>query len=324
MLAAACQMPVTEVNTHSAIVAKVTPANLFISADTSYNGFDKSPGLDGIDPSRGSIKVVESATKKRYETLLSAHEADYKALFNQPRINMNHTTPGFVLLLTLLASNLCIADQSKALSSKPNIIVFLVDDLGYGDLSCYGHPFMITPNIDQLASEGMRFTDCHAGSAICSPSRTALLTGRLPYRIGIWMLAGGNTHMQDKEVTIAEVLKEQEYQTFFTGKWHMSDFLKDQPGPAEQGFDKWMVRDSKQGLFHTDHGNVPFTDESSCQEVVDHSISLLKDRNKNQPFFMEIELREIQVESPTWPNQNKSRLLPINEGMQIGIPGAIK
>jgi arylsulfatase A len=68
---------------------------------------------------------------------------------------------------------------------RPNFIVFLADDLGCGDLACYGHPIIQSPNLDRFAQEGMRFTDCHSGGTVCSPSRASLLTGRNPYRVGI-------------------------------------------------------------------------------------------------------------------------------------------
>ncbi|WP_111709767.1 sulfatase family protein [Lutibacter citreus] len=186
----------------------------------------------------------------------------------------------------------CTANKSYGQNdtSKPNIVVFLVDDLGYGDLSCYGHPFMITPNIDKFASEGMKFTDLHSGSSICSPSRAALLTGRNPYRVGIWRLAGKNTHMRNSEVTIAEVLKKKNYQTFFSGKWHMSDINLGQPTPGDQGFDKWIIRDKDK--FVSNKGNVKLEDGGSCVKVVDYSIEMLENRDKKKPFFLEVSIRE--------------------------------
>lgn len=190
------------------------------------------------------------------------------------------------LFLFVISSTL---HAQKNTETQPNILVFLVDDLGYGDLACYGHPFMITPNLDRLAEEGMRFTDFHSGAPICSPSRVALLTGRTPYRVGIWMNAP-NTYMQDSELTIAEMLKGEGYQTFFTGKWHMSSMAMGQPSPGDQGFDQWMIRSS--GKFQTHKGDVPYKDGASCFEVVDYSIDMLKSRNNKKPFFLEVCIRE--------------------------------
>lgn len=201
---------------------------------------------------------------------------------------MNFTKSIFCSLILLFLG--VTSFGSKNTQKNPNILIFLVDDLGYGDLGCFGHPFMITPNLDKLAAEGMRFTDCHSGAPICSPSRAALLTGRNPYRIGIWNLAGKDAYMQDKEVTIAEVLKKKNYQTFFSGKWHMSHLNYGQPGPGEQGFDKWVMRDKTRLI--SDHGAFDAKDGVSCNEVIGHSIDMLEARDKDKPFFLEVCVRE--------------------------------
>ena len=186
----------------------------------------------------------------------------------------------YLFMMFMLAGNL---------AQQPNIVVFLVDDLGYGDLACYSHPFMITPNLDKFTVEGMRFTDCHSGSPICSPSRAALLTGRNPFRLGIWKLATNVDCMQNEEVTIAEILKKKEYQTFFVGKWHMSN-INTGPSPGDQGFDEWMVRGG--GKFETNKGDVSYKDEGSCFEVVDYGIEMLESRESGKPFFLEVCTRE--------------------------------
>ena len=86
-------------------------------------------------------------------------------------------------LLVAPMAALCAADAPE---QKPNIILFLADDLGYGDLGCYGHPIIRTPNLDAFATQGLRLTQCYAASAVCSPSRSALLTGRTPHRNGVY------------------------------------------------------------------------------------------------------------------------------------------
>src|SRR5690606_35639971 len=114
------------------------------------------------------------------------------------------------------------------------------DDLGYGDLGCYGARRIRTPNIDRLAREGVRFTDFYAAQAVCSASRAALLTGCYPNRIGI---AGALDHrarigLNPEETTIAEVLKPMGYATAIVGKWHLGHhppFL-----PTRHGFDEWL------------------------------------------------------------------------------------
>ncbi|MFC2132828.1 sulfatase, partial [Bacteroidota bacterium] len=107
---------------------------------------------------------------------------------------------------------------------KPNIIVFLTDDLGYGDLGCYGNKIIQTPNIDRLSSEGIRYTDFHSGGTVSSPSRASLLTGRHPYRMGFYYILGGGAHLSASEITLPSLLREEGYSTFFSGKWHLTQF----------------------------------------------------------------------------------------------------
>ena len=95
----------------------------------------------------------------------------------------------------------------------PNILLFLTDDLGYGDLACYGNEIINSPNIDKLASEGIRFTDFHSAGTVCSPSRASLLTGRHPYRLGFYYILGGGAHMQSSEITLPSMLRDHGYST---------------------------------------------------------------------------------------------------------------
>lgn len=88
-----------------------------------------------------------------------------------------------LLTVLILLIGSCYAERPP---EKPNFIIIFMDDLGYGDLSCYGHPTIHTPNLDQMADEGMRFTQFYVGAAVCSPSRAALLTGRLAVRTGVY------------------------------------------------------------------------------------------------------------------------------------------
>jgi len=94
--------------------------------------------------------------------------------------------PTFLLLVTGLFGLAALCDASE----KPNVILFLADDLGYRDLGCYGHPIIQMPNIDALARQGVRLTDCHSAGTVCSPSRASLLTGRTPYRVGFYTITG--------------------------------------------------------------------------------------------------------------------------------------
>lgn len=152
----------------------------------------------------------------------------------------------FVLLLLL--SSFAILHSS--FSAQPNIVLILADDLGYGDLGCYGATKVKTPNIDQLASEGRRFTDAHSASAVCTPSRYALLTGEYPFRKNLWgpVMNPSPLVVDVSKPTVASLLKRQGYATACFGKWHLGfgdkpkpDWNADlKPGPLECGFDHYF------------------------------------------------------------------------------------
>jgi len=134
---------------------------------------------------------------------------------------------------------------------RPNFVFFLVDDLGWKDLVCFGSPFYETPNVDRLARSGMKFTDAYAACPVCSPTRASIMTGKYPARVGITDWIPGFVEANDKlnlplntpqdgyelplaEVTVAEALKEAGYATFFAGKWHLG---REPYHPDKQGFD---------------------------------------------------------------------------------------
>jgi arylsulfatase A len=131
-----------------------------------------------------------------------------------------------------------------AANPKPNIVVLLSDDLGYGDLGCFGHPRIKTPHLDQLARDGLRLTACYAGAPVCSPSRAALFTGRNPNRLGVrdWIALDSGVHLPRAEITVAKLLKDAGYTTCLAGKWHLnSRFNGKEPTPGDFGFDHWFA-----------------------------------------------------------------------------------
>lgn len=153
---------------------------------------------------------------------------------------MKRTVIAFSLLLFVCISCVQANDGRTASPHPPNVVLIFVDDMGYGDLGCFGATGYQTPNIDRLAAQGMRFTQFYAAQAVCSASRAALLTGCYANRIG---LAGAlNPHarigIDSSETTIAELLKAKGYHTAALGKWHVGHLLPFLP--LQQGFDEYL------------------------------------------------------------------------------------
>ncbi len=152
------------------------------------------------------------------------------------------------LVLSAVAATCMQSVSENALHAeslrRPNIVIIMADDLGYGDLGCYGDPHYKTPHLDRLASQGLRFTDFHANGPVCSPTRAALLTGRYQQRCGIdgVILAdptqNRGTGLAIEEVTFADVLSQAGYTTGIFGKWHLGYDVKF--NPTQNGFDEFI------------------------------------------------------------------------------------
>ncbi|MGJ8681936.1 arylsulfatase [Paraglaciecola sp.] len=128
--------------------------------------------------------------------------------------------------------------QDKTIENRPNVIVILSDDQGYGDFSVTGNPIVKTPNLDKLANDGIQLTDFHVDPT-CSPSRAGLMTGRYSTRVGVWLTFAGRNHLYKEEMTMAEVFKHNEYSTAIFGKWHLGDNYPFRPN--DRGFDKSFI-----------------------------------------------------------------------------------
>src|SRR3954465_8191816 len=150
-----------------------------------------------------------------------------------------------LVVLLALTVGLCLWATADAAPSKPpNFVIILCDDLGYGDLGCYGHPTIRTPNLDRMAAERMKLTSFYSAAEGCTPSRAALLTGRLPIRSGMCSdtrrvlfpdSAGG---LPASEITLARALKAKGYRTTWFGKWHLGPLP--QYTPMKHGFDSFF------------------------------------------------------------------------------------
>jgi len=186
---------------------------------------------------------------------------------------------------------------AETLKPKPNIVIIVADDLGYGDLTCYGSSIR-TPNIDRLANEGTRFTDFHSNGSVCSPTRCALMTGRYQQRAGIAALVRGDNGMSPNEFTIAEAMKSSGYVTGMFGKWHLGELPKF--NPVKQGFDEYKGSLGGRIDYFTHHAagkphnldwwnGVDSLEEKgySTTLIADHSIDFIK-RSKSKPFFLHV------------------------------------
>lgn len=214
-----------------------------------------------------------------------------------------------------LLATACNSEKSKSKTSKPNIIFILADDMGYGDLSCYGNKYIQTPNIDKLAETGTRFRQCYAGSAISSPSRCALMTGKNTGNTTIrdnFCVAGGleglkngnpirRMHILPTDTTIATVLGSVGYRTCLVNKWHLDGF-NPEATPLNRGFDEFYG-----WLISTPHSNDPYyypfyrfnndslinIEENAFDQHVRHNTDISTEdaikfinRNKDNPFFL--------------------------------------
>ncbi len=173
----------------------------------------------------------------------------------------------------------------QAHNSRPNFLIIFIDDMGYGDLGCYGGTDARTPNIDRLASEGTRFTSFYA-QTVCGPSRGALMTGRYPHRIG------GGWETRGEEVFISEILQEAGYVTGCVGKWDMSRRrYQEDKVPNAQGYDYYFgalgANDgNKVTLYHNRQQLETTTDMAGLTQLyTEKSIEFLK-QNKDEPFFL--------------------------------------
>ena len=202
------------------------------------------------------------------------------------------------LCIVTLVAGLLAPTTASAQAARPNVLVILCDDLGYGDLGCYGHPLIRTPNLDKLAGQGVRFTQCYASAPVCSPSRAGLLTGRTPSRAGIytWIDPNNPMHLPAGEVTLATLLRQVGYRTAHVGKWHLNGMFNSpkQPQPGDHGFQHWFSTQNNAIPSHENPKNfvrngqpVGPTHGFSCQLVADEAIAWLKKgRASPDPFFL--------------------------------------
>lgn len=201
----------------------------------------------------------------------------------------------YVILLILLASWLlsCVKEVTKS-EKKPNVILIVTDDQGYGDMACLGNPWLKTPNLDALWGESTRLTDFHV-SPTCSPTRAALMTGRYNNRTGVWHTVTGRSLLRENETTMAQIFQDNGYATGMFGKWHLGDNYPRRP--MDIGFEKTVLH--KGGAigntndywdndyfddYYVDNGKIKQF-EGYCTDVWFEEAMKFIDTNKDKPFF---------------------------------------
>ena len=202
-----------------------------------------------------------------------------------------------ILLVTILIPILIGCSNSNTqVVRKPNVLIILTDDLGYGDISTYGNKVIHTPGIDKLAKQGVKCSDFYVPTPYCAPSRATLLTGRFPLR---HKLTGNPTPdaeiddigIQDDEVTLAEILKDEGYSTKLVGKWHLGH--KEEYYPENHGFDEYYgilySNDMRpvQIVENSDVVEFPVDQSKLTKEYTAKAIEFIN-RNKNNPFFLHL------------------------------------
>ena len=256
-----------------------------------------------------------------------------RGLHNKPVTNNGSFRECMQFRKTYSIAMLFLFLSASCLAERPNVLFIYVDDLGYGDLGGYGHPVIQSPNIDALAREGMTFTNYYAPSALCSPSRAGVLTGRAPYRTGIksWIPEGSGVFLRDEEITLAEVLMAEGYATALIGKWHLNSDLgsEDEPQPTDQGFDyfyghnAFQIPTNKNPVnIYRDRELLPQQDGFTAQLYADEAIDWLEHLDASQPFFLFLGMAEphTPIENPREYNELYSEY---TNGPVVPIPSGL-
>jgi arylsulfatase A len=204
-----------------------------------------------------------------------------------------------MILSLILALTIGCGDMQTDPPEQPNIIFVLADDLGWAELGCYGNTFNETPELDKLASEGMRFTAAYAAAPVCSPFRVSLMAGQYPVREGItdYLRPDDSKHLSTDHTTIAEALQQAGYATGMVGKWHLTGYKNhgaEEFPPAVHGFDEAMVSENRGigggSYFHPYHFNKEIEQRLPGKEFLVDRCNLeaveFIERNQDGPFFL--------------------------------------
>ncbi len=208
-----------------------------------------------------------------------------------------------IVFCSLLLQACVTADAERSAdgaSTPPNIVILFADDLGYGDLSSYGHPTIRTPHLDGMAQEGMRMTSFYTAAPSCTPSRAALLTGRYPVRVGLphVLMPDVENGLPPEEITLAEALKEEGYRTMAVGKWHLGH-ARPALMPTANGFDRyfgllysndmirpWVQTDRPLELYRdTEPVGDPGDQSMLTVRYTEEAVDFIRE-DRSEPFFL--------------------------------------
>ena len=231
----------------------------------------------------------------------------------------------FLLILSILSISLACR-QADSNESRPNVILVITDDQGYGDLSCHENPWLRTPNLDRLHEQSVRLTDFHV-SPTCAPTRAALLTGHYSNRTGVWHTIGGRSLLRESESTIAEILACNGYRTGIFGKWHLGDNYPFRP--QDRGFQEVMIHrgggvgqapDYWDNNYFDDtyfHNGKPEKYSGYCTDIwFDEALEFIGREKGGQPFFC-----YLSTNAPHGPFFVEDRYsLPYRENQEIPNP----
>ena len=233
--------------------------------------------------------------------------------------------PGIFYLLGSTGNSL----QAKERQGKPNIVLIMADDMGYGDIGCYGSSYIKTPVLDKMAADGIRFTDYHSNGAVCTPTRAALLTGNYQQRAG---LEGVINAQIDKriygiaaaEVTMGEIFQESGYQTGIFGKWHLG--YQPEYNPTHHGFNEFYgyVSGNVDYISHRDgigrydwwHNTDTCYDKGYVTDLITNQALIFIESNKNNPFLL-----YLPHEAPHFPYQGRNDKADRSPGLAIEMSG---
>jgi uncharacterized sulfatase len=199
-----------------------------------------------------------------------------------------------IAIIVAVSSNSKLPEENQY--GKPNVVIILADDMGYGDISCYGQKNYQTPQIDKLAEEGVRCTDFYVPTPYCAPSRATLLTGRFPLRHGLIQNPAPDAGISDigisnDEVTLGEMFQEAGYKTKLIGKWHLGH--KEEFFPVNHGFDEYFgilySNDMRpvQIIENRDTVEYPVDQSLLTKKYTEKAIDFIQ-RNQKQPFFLHL------------------------------------